>query len=67
MLSIEFKTSNAAFHEEYAPLAENEQIRAKETVRILKGIVNKIEAGYTNGSCIDINGNNIGEWELTWY
>ena len=54
MLSVNIKTGNAAF----------EDYEVEECVRILKEVCNKLESGYTYGSCIDINGNKVGEWEL---
>lgn len=52
MFSIKFNMDNIAFE-------ENPQ---KETLRILKGIMRKIEKGQDCGPCIDINGYKCGEW-----
>ena len=54
MFEIKFSTGNAAF----------EDYETEECVRILKEVCNKLESGYTYGSCIDINGNKVGEWKL---
>lgn len=52
MLSIKFHMDNAAF----------EDNPEGETVRILKGIIGKIEQGRTSGPCMDSNGNKVGQW-----
>lgn len=54
MFEIKLKTDNAAFDEPYA----NEEI-----IRILKDVIEKLEYGYSRGSCIDINGNKVGKWK----
>lgn len=56
MFKIEFKTGGAAFDEPY---------KASEIKRILEEIAVKVECGYYSGKIIDINGNNVGEWELS--
>jgi hypothetical protein len=55
MFRIEFETDNAAFGE----------VLDYEVSRILKEIAGKIEGGRAGGSVLDINGNVIGEWELS--
>ena len=30
--------------------------------RILLDVIRKLEAGYTDGSVIDVNGNKVGRW-----
>ena len=32
---------------------------------ILESVINKIDEGYTEGICRDINGNNVGDWSIT--
>ena len=60
MLTIKFSTSNAAFHDDdYDNIAI-----ANECARILKVTASKIQDGYTEGKCIDYNGNVVGEWKL---
>lgn len=54
MLKIEFATDNAAFTEDSGP----------ECARILREIARDVEHGVTEGTCIDINGNKVGEWSL---
>ncbi len=53
-MKIEFKTGNAAF-DEYGD---------REVRRILEKIADDVESGHTSGVIMDINGNNIGHWEL---
>lgn len=64
MLKIEFKTGNAAFNDPYTGEPDDIYLR-HESVRILEEVVTKIGNGYTEGSCIDLNGNKVGSWELT--
>lgn len=55
MLSIKFHMENAAFQDD----------PDGETVRILRGIIGKIQAAGSFGACgacMDINGNKIGQW-----
>ncbi len=62
MLKIEIKTGNAAFHEheeEFGDIAKRE-----ECIRILNEIIQKINRGYDDGKCIDLNGNTVGNWKL---
>ena len=63
-MKIQFSTSGAAFRDEYADEATNEFYTRDEVVRILKGIVTKMEYGHDHGSIMDINGNKIGEWSI---
>jgi hypothetical protein len=55
MFEVKFSTENAAFGED----------RAEEICRILKEVEAKVKAGYEDGSIRDINGNRIGQWEIT--
>lgn len=57
---LEFKTDNAAFH-------EDEYAMAEEVSSILKGVAEKIAAadGTTEGPVRDTNGNTVGKWSLT--
>lgn len=41
---------------ELAPIAE--------TGIILSRIIHRLEEGYLGGSCLDSNGNTVGEWKL---
>lgn len=61
MFKCEVKTGNAAFCDPYTG-EESEFWEAVELKRILEDICVKLEAGYTNGSVIDINGNKVGKW-----
>ena len=60
MLKIEIKTGNAAFGDPYDG-NESKYWEAVELKRILEGICAKLEDGVTSGSCIDINGNKVGQ------
>lgn len=57
MMTIKFKTTNAAFH-------ENDCDLWLESIEILEEIIKKLEHGYKEGNCFDVNGNKIGEWKL---
>lgn len=63
MLKIEIKTEGAAFLSDYESVSDG-YAAASECVRILKNVILKLEDGYTYGSCMDINGNKVGAWEL---
>ena len=63
-MNIQFSTEGAAFKDEYGDEATNKFHTRDEAVRILKGIVTKMEYGADHGTIIDINGNKIGSWEL---
>lgn len=57
-VKIEFETENAAFEDD----------RAAETARIIHEIADRIADGWTVdiiGNIRDINGNQIGRYELT--
>ncbi len=59
MFKLEFSTDNAAF-------GEDQFSRDTEITRIIDNIVNEIELwNKTSGPVIDINGNKVGEWEIT--
>ena len=56
-MKIEFDNNdNAAF--------QGDDNKTYETVRILHKIADAIESGWTDGVCMDINGNLIGTWQL---
>lgn len=63
MFKVEFKTGGAAFCNP-STVEEDDYYEGLETQRILQEICKKIEAGYREGSCMDINGNRVGSWEL---
>lgn len=63
MMKIEFGTGNAAFTDEVDG-SMDDYYEKRECMRILGTIINKLNDGYTYGSCIDINGNKVGEWSL---
>lgn len=63
MLKIEIKTGGAAFQSDHESVSDK-YAAASECIRILKNIIIKLEDGYTDGFCMDINGNRAGTWEL---
>ena len=64
MFNMSFKTGNAAFHDPYEDGC-NAYAKAEEVARILRNIADQIENGMrTEGSCMDYNGNKVGEWKL---
>lgn len=63
MFEVEFNTENEAFCNEMTG-EEDSYVKALECQRILTEIIKKLEVGYRNGSCIDLNGNKVGEWKL---
>ena len=66
MLKIEINTENAAFQSQWgaADKWDDMYCRNEEVKRILKNVCNQMDNGKTSGSCIDINGNKVGEWSL---
>lgn len=64
MLKIEIKTDNAAFNIDGETQWEREYWRNLELKRVLKNVMNQLDNGNVSGSCIDINGNKVGTWEL---
>ena len=54
MLTISIHTGNAAF----------EANRGEECATILREIAAKLQAGHTDGDCLDANGNTVGCWSL---
>ena len=64
-MKIQFSTSNAAFHDDYADEIVNKMNKEREVVRILYTIINAIQLDDADhGPIMDINGNKIGSWEL---
>ena len=63
MFEIKFRTGNAAFNDEMTGEPDL-YIEALECQRILQDVIKKLEAGYCDGSCIDLNGNKVGTWQL---
>lgn len=63
MFEIKIKTRNAAFHNpDDSSLDKYETVA--EVKRIVMEMLGKMEVGYTEGGCFDINGNKVGEWKL---
>jgi hypothetical protein len=61
MFKVEMSTDNAAFHED----GYQGDTRPTEIGRILRDVVEAMEAGETSGNCRDGNGNTVGKWSLT--
>lgn len=61
MLKIEIETGGSAFCDPSTG-EESEYWESVELNRILANVCLKIEEGETSGSCMDINGNNVGKW-----
>ena len=62
MFKVEIKTGGAAFTDEDGKF--DTYYGGHEVQRILTEVALKIQNGYEEGSCIDINGNNVGTWSL---
>nr|DAM56391.1 MAG TPA: hypothetical protein [Caudoviricetes sp.] len=58
MMRIKFDTTNAAFDENCGGGLE------WQSIEIPKEIIDKLETGYKEGNCFDVNGNKVGEWKL---
>ena len=56
MLTVKFKTDNAAFSDDSDTL---------EVTRLLREVADKIQQGRTEGVVIDYNGNQVGTYKLT--
>lgn len=56
MMTLKFKTGNAAFDIDGSPVTE--------AARILREIADRIESGRLDGYVFDINGNMIGRYTL---
>lgn len=60
---MEIKTDGAAFCDAFT--GEPDRVsEAMEIRRILNRVIEKLELGYTEGSVMDINGNNVGNWKV---
>lgn len=55
MITISFRTDNAAF---------DEAGTGHEAARILIAIADRLHRGETEGTCRDANGNTVGAWSL---
>ena len=66
MFKLEIKTGGAAFDDMYDSEDEtmNAYAKANEVARILRRVADRVEAMAIEGSCMDINGNKVGEWNL---
>lgn len=61
MMKIEIRTDGAAFRDPYTGDYDR-YAEASEIRRILENVIQRLELGYTEGSCIDTNGNRVGSW-----
>lgn len=61
MLKLEIRTDGAAFRDPYTS-DYNAYAEASEIRRILENVIQRLELGYIEGSCIDTNGNRVGSW-----
>lgn len=50
---VEFDCDNEAFSDD----------PALEIARILREVIRKLELGQTEGACMDVNGNRVGEFD----
>ena len=63
MFNVTIKTGGAAFCDPYTGEPDTFS-ETYEVVRILEKIIRELKCEYSNGVCMDINGNKVGEWEL---
>lgn len=56
MFHLKISTTNAAFE-------DND--RALELARILRETADRLERGYTTGTAVNSNGNQVGAWKVT--
>lgn len=61
MFKLEIKTDNAAFCDPDTG-SEDKFLEGIEINRLLAKVQLSIEAGYTSGTIMDINGNRVGKW-----
>lgn len=65
MLKIEFATDYDAFiNPDAESKCEQDYARNTEIKRVLKNVCNQLDNGASSGSCVDINGNTVGRWEV---
>lgn len=65
MFKLEVKTGGVAFRDESRTDRRGEPILdpyATEVRRILLDVICKLEAGRTDGTVMDVNGNKVGRW-----
>lgn len=66
MFELKFETGGAAFTDCFNEDEVFGQIlRAEECERILKDVSTRVRSGCVHGSVIDLNGNKVGELDLT--
>jgi len=65
MFKLEIKTGGAAFRDDSRTDRHDEPVLdpdATDVRRILKDVSDKLAAGHTDGSVMDVNGNKVGRW-----
>lgn len=62
MFRARIVTGGAAFHSEEKEMDNYE--RNAEVARILRDVADRIESGEEYGTCMDINGNAVGDWKI---
>jgi hypothetical protein len=69
MFSLRIKTDNAAFFSaddtDLALPAEGREAARDECGRILRHIAKRLEEGNAGGVALDLNGNRVGDWDLS--
>lgn len=66
MFTIRINTDNEAFKSQFSFDADGEpelDEEATEVREIIRKVSRQLKAGYTEGVCIDSNGNKVGRWE----
>ncbi len=64
MVTIKFKTDNAAFGDQDDPENQDLADLRSESARILRKIARTLEEGSDGGVILDLNGNKVGVWDL---
>ena len=64
MVTITFRTDNAAFGDQDNPEDDNLTDLRAESARILRKIARTLEEGSDGGTILDLNGNKVGVWDL---
>lgn len=62
-MNISINTDGAAFHSE-GDLVLDSYIMAEQLSAIFRNIIFKVREGYESGNELDINGNEVCQWEI---
>ena len=69
MFTLKIRTGGAAFRDESAESNRRNELPLDpyscELRRLLDEVKKQLVCGHTDGKLMDINGNKVGEWELT--